>query len=42
MGGPNAIRTVEKGAETPVWLATEPDLKYKGCLIKDFKIVCEI
>ena len=25
MGGPNATRTVEKGAETAVWLATLPE-----------------
>jgi NAD(P)-dependent dehydrogenase (short-subunit alcohol dehydrogenase family) len=25
MGGPNAPRSVEQGAETPVWLATLPD-----------------
>jgi NAD(P)-dependent dehydrogenase (short-subunit alcohol dehydrogenase family) len=25
MGGPNADRSVEQGAETPVWLATLPD-----------------
>ncbi|MEZ5032713.1 MAG: SDR family NAD(P)-dependent oxidoreductase [Saprospiraceae bacterium] len=26
MGGPGATRPVEKGAETAVWLATEPDI----------------
>lgn len=26
MGGVNAQRTVDKGAETPVWLATAPDI----------------
>ncbi len=25
LGGPNAPRTVEQGADTPVWLATLPD-----------------
>ena len=25
LGGPNALRTVEQGADTPVWLATLPD-----------------
>jgi NAD(P)-dependent dehydrogenase (short-subunit alcohol dehydrogenase family) len=26
MGGPNAPRTVQQGADTAVWLATEPDI----------------
>jgi hypothetical protein len=25
MGGPHANRSVEEGADTPVWLATLPD-----------------
>lgn len=25
LGGPNASRSVEQGADTPVWLATLPD-----------------
>ncbi len=26
MGGPNAIKSLEEGADTAVWLATEPDI----------------
>ncbi len=31
MGGPNATRSVEEGAATPVWLATLPDGGPTGC-----------
>lgn len=30
MGGPNATRSVEEGAVTPVWLATLPDGRPSG------------
>ncbi len=35
MGGPNADRPVEKGAETPVWLATLPDDGPTGGFFRD-------
>jgi len=35
MGGSGATRRVEKGAETPVWLATEAPLSLTGKFIKD-------
>ncbi|MGQ0671930.1 MAG: SDR family oxidoreductase [Hyphomicrobium sp.] len=35
MGGPNADRSVEKGAETPVWLATLPDDGPSGGFFRD-------
>ena len=37
MGGPNAERPVEKGAETPVWLATLPDDGPTGGFFRDKK-----
>ena len=37
MGGPNAERSVEKGAETPVWLATLPDDGPSGGFFQDKK-----
>jgi len=39
MGGPNATRSVEKGAETPVWLATAPlsEIKVNGTFFRDMK-----
>jgi NAD(P)-dependent dehydrogenase (short-subunit alcohol dehydrogenase family) len=37
MGGPNAERSVEKGAETPVWLATLPDDGPTGGFFRDKK-----
>ncbi len=37
MGGPNATRTVEKGAETAVWLATLPDDGPTGGFFRDMK-----
>lgn len=39
MGGKNAIRTVEKGAETPVWLATEAPQNYTGLFFRDKKVI---
>ena len=35
MGGPNADRPVEKGAETPVWLALLPDNGPSGGFFRD-------
>lgn len=35
MGGPNAARSVEQGAETPVWLATLPDGGPSGGFFRD-------
>ena len=35
MGGPNATRTVDKGAETAVWLATLPDTGPTGGFFRD-------
>ena len=35
MGGPNADRTVEQGAETPVWLAMLPDGGPSGGFFRD-------
>jgi len=37
MGGPSAPRSLEKGAETPVWLATAPlsEIKANGCAFSD-------
>jgi NAD(P)-dependent dehydrogenase (short-subunit alcohol dehydrogenase family) len=37
MGGPDANRSVEKGAETPVWLATLPDNGPTGGFFRDKK-----
>ena len=37
MGGPDAIRSVEKGAETPVWLATEAPIELSGKFFQDKK-----
>ena len=35
MGGKNAERSVEEGAQTPVWLATLPDGGPTGGLFRD-------
>ncbi len=35
MGGMGAYRTVERGAETPVWLATEASQDLTGLFFKD-------
>lgn len=37
MGGPTATRTVEKGAETPVWLALDAPGKLTGKFFRDKK-----
>jgi NAD(P)-dependent dehydrogenase (short-subunit alcohol dehydrogenase family) len=39
MGGANADRAVEKGAETPVWLATLPDDGPTGGFFRDRQII---
>jgi hypothetical protein len=35
MGGPNATRTVDKAAETAVWLANLPDTGPTGGFFRD-------
>ena len=35
MGGPNATRSVEEGADTGVWLATEADQSLTGRFFRD-------
>ena len=37
MGGKNANRPIEKGAETPVWLVTEATQKLTGKFLRDKK-----
>jgi NAD(P)-dependent dehydrogenase (short-subunit alcohol dehydrogenase family) len=39
MGGRGASRTVQKGAETPVWLATLPDNGPTGGFFRDRKTI---
>jgi len=41
MGGPNATRDVNKGAETPVWLATAPlsEINKNGSFFKDKQLL---
>jgi NAD(P)-dependent dehydrogenase (short-subunit alcohol dehydrogenase family) len=39
MGGPNATRTVEKGAETAIWLATLPAGGPSGGFFRDRKAI---
>src|SRR3984893_6248847 len=39
MGGPRASRTVQKGAETAVWLATLPDSGRTGGFFRDRKTI---
>jgi NAD(P)-dependent dehydrogenase (short-subunit alcohol dehydrogenase family) len=39
MGGPGASRTVQKGAETAVWLATLPDKGPTGGFFRDRKTI---
>jgi NAD(P)-dependent dehydrogenase (short-subunit alcohol dehydrogenase family) len=39
MGGPGASRTVQKGAETAVWLATLPDSGPTGGFFRDRKAI---
>jgi NAD(P)-dependent dehydrogenase (short-subunit alcohol dehydrogenase family) len=37
MGGAGAARSLEKGAETPVWLATEAEQTLTACFFRDKK-----
>jgi NAD(P)-dependent dehydrogenase (short-subunit alcohol dehydrogenase family) len=37
MGGPNAERSIEQGADTPVWLATEAEASKTGLFFRDRK-----
>ena len=39
MGGANAVRSIEQGADTPVWLATLPDGGPTGGYFRDRKII---
>ncbi|MBN2614175.1 MAG: SDR family oxidoreductase [Bacteroidales bacterium] len=39
MGGKGASRTVEKGAETPVWLALEAPQQLTGKFVRDKKVI---
>lgn len=39
MGGPSANRSVEKGAETPVWMATDPEFRETGKFFRDRKVI---
>jgi NAD(P)-dependent dehydrogenase (short-subunit alcohol dehydrogenase family) len=39
LGGPGAPRSVEKGAETPVWLSSEASQNLTGLLFRDKKII---
>jgi hypothetical protein len=38
MGGPNAIKSIEEGADTAVWVATADEVP-NGKLIADRKII---
>jgi NAD(P)-dependent dehydrogenase (short-subunit alcohol dehydrogenase family) len=39
MGGMGATRSVEKGAETPVWLASEAPQQLTGMFLRDKKVI---
>ncbi|HVM59597.1 MAG TPA: SDR family oxidoreductase [Verrucomicrobiae bacterium] len=39
MGGPNAPRTVEQGADTVTWLATEAPRELTGQFLRDRKVI---
>ncbi len=39
MGGPNATRSVEQGADTVVWLATEAPRDLTGRFLRDRKVI---
>jgi NAD(P)-dependent dehydrogenase (short-subunit alcohol dehydrogenase family) len=39
MGGSSATRHVEKGAETPVWMATDPGFQDTGKFYRDKKVI---
>lgn len=39
MGGPSAPRSVQEGAETPVWLALEAPQEFSGLFFRDKKVI---
>ena len=39
MGGPNAQRTVQQGADTVVWLATDAPRDLTGQFLRDWKVI---
>ena len=39
MGGPTATRSVEEGADTAVWLATNPPRNWSGKFLRDRKVI---
>ena len=39
MGGTGATRSVEKGAETPVWLSSEAPQNLTGLFFRDKKVI---
>ncbi len=39
MGGPNAVKEIKDGADTPVWLATLPDGGSSGQFFRDRKVI---
>jgi len=39
LGGAGATRSVEKGAETPVWLSSEVSQDLTGLLFRDKKVI---
>ena len=39
MGGTGAPRSIEKGAETPVWLASEAPQDLTGLFFRDKKVI---
>ena len=39
MGGPNAMRNVQQGSETPVWLSIEENLNENGKFFRDKKLI---
>ena len=39
MGGPTAARSVEEGADTAVWLATDAPLNLSGNFFRDRKVI---
>ncbi|MBK9151573.1 MAG: SDR family oxidoreductase [Saprospiraceae bacterium] len=39
MGGPSAPRSVQEGAETPVWLALEAPQEFSGLFFRDKEVI---
>ena len=39
MGGPSGTRSVEKGAETPVWMASDPEFSETGKFFRDKTVI---